>query len=132
MSEVLLSLPADSLTGVRIPPNEPQMELRRRLAVSLFSDGLLPGAAACKMAGMGKAEFQNMLGERGVTQPLEISELEEEIANMKLVPEAGPVAPELPNPFFSRVLLPGFASLQANLSGGVDSSDAISQMREQR
>ena len=70
MEDVTLTLPAESLIGIRIPPRELQQELRRRLAAALFSDGILSGAAACRMAGMGKAEFQFMLGERGITQPL--------------------------------------------------------------
>jgi predicted HTH domain antitoxin len=47
-----------------------EAELRRRLAAALFSDGIISGAAACRMAGMDKAEFQFMLGERGQRQPL--------------------------------------------------------------
>ncbi len=82
MPDVLLALPADSLIGVRIPPKELQAELRRRLAAALYSDGIISGAAACRMADMGKAEFQHMLGERGVRQPMDISDLEQDLANL--------------------------------------------------
>ena len=82
MQDVTLTLPAESLIGVRIPPRELEAELRRRLAAALFSDGILSGASACRMADMGKAEFQFMLGERGITQPLEESDLEQEISNL--------------------------------------------------
>jgi predicted HTH domain antitoxin len=34
------------------------------------------------MAGMGKAEFQHMLGERGVNQPLAAHDLEQDLENL--------------------------------------------------
>ena len=36
------------------------------------------------------------------------------------------------NPFLTRKLLPGFAELQAKLSGGTDSAQIISEMRDGR
>lgn len=82
MQAVTLTLPADSLIGVRIPPHELERELRSRLAAALFSDGILAGAAACRMAGMSKAEFQHMLGERGISQPLAASDFEQDLENL--------------------------------------------------
>lgn len=82
MHDVTLTLPADSLIGVRIPPRELESELRRRLAAALFSDGILSGASACRMAGMGKAEFQHLLGERGITQPLGENDYAQEWGNL--------------------------------------------------
>lgn len=77
-----LTLPAESLIGVRIPPHELERELRSRLAAALFSDGILSGASACRMAGMGKAEFQHMLGERGIAQPLADPDFEQDLENL--------------------------------------------------
>lgn len=82
MPDVTLTLPAESLIGVRIPPRELHDELLRRLAAALFSDGILSGASACRMAGMGKAEFQFMLGERGVSQPLDAPDFEQDVNNL--------------------------------------------------
>ncbi len=82
MQDVTLTLPGESLIGVRIPPRELHHELRRRLAAALFSDGILSGASACRMAGMNKAEFQFMLGERGITQPLGEQDFEQDLSNL--------------------------------------------------
>jgi predicted HTH domain antitoxin len=82
MQAITLTLPADSLIGVRIPRRDLEMELRRRLAAALFTDGILSGVSACRMAGMGKAEFQHMLGERGVNQPLAAHDLEQDLENL--------------------------------------------------
>ena len=82
MENMLLTLPRESLVGVRIPPRELHDELRRRLAAALFSDGILAGAPACRMAGMGKAEFQHLLGERGISQPLDETDYEQDLGNL--------------------------------------------------
>lgn len=82
MQGMTLNLPAESLVGVRIPPRDLEHELRRRLAAALFSDGVLSGASACRMAGMTKAEFQHMLGERGISQPLDEPDYEEDLSNL--------------------------------------------------
>lgn len=82
MRAMTLTLPPESLIGVRIPPRELHQELLRRLAAALFSDGILSGASACRMAGMGKAEFQHMLGERGIAQPLDEADFEQDLSNL--------------------------------------------------
>jgi predicted HTH domain antitoxin len=82
MQAMTLTLPPESLIGVRIPPRELRQELLRRLAAALFSDGILSGASACRMAGMGKAEFQHLLGERGIAQPLDETDFEQDLSNL--------------------------------------------------
>ena len=82
MDNLTLTLPAESLVGVRIPPQELHNELRRRLAVALYADGILSGASACRMAAMGKAEFQYLLGERGIAQPLDEHDYAQDLANL--------------------------------------------------
>ena len=77
-----LTLPAESLVGIRIPPRDLPQELVRRLAMNLFADGVLSGASACKMAGLSKAEFQHLLGERGIVQPLGELDYEQDLKNL--------------------------------------------------
>ena len=83
MQDVTLRLPGDSLIGVRIPPKELEGELRRRLAAALFSDGIVSNAAACRMAELEKTEFQHLMGEREVPQPLGNRDLEQDLANFR-------------------------------------------------
>ena len=47
----------------------------------------------------------------------------------KIVPFA---APKSGSPFATRKLLPGFAELQAGMSGGIDSTEIVSDMRDGR
>lgn len=83
MNDFVLTLPGDALASARIPPGEMERELRRRLAAALFADGIVGGAAACRLADMEKAEFQHWLGERGIAQPLGIADYEQERENLK-------------------------------------------------
>lgn len=83
MKDLELRIPREALLSIRLPPKELEGELRRRLAMALFSDGILSNAAACSMSGLGKAEFQRLLGERGIAQPLGESDLEEDLANLE-------------------------------------------------
>jgi len=82
MNDLVLTLPGDALATARIPPAEMERELRRRLAAALFCDGIVGGAAACRLAGMEKAEFQHWLGERKITQPLGVPDYQEERENL--------------------------------------------------
>jgi hypothetical protein len=43
--------------------------------MAFFSDGILSGAAACRIAGMEKAYFQFLLGERENIQPFGESDI---------------------------------------------------------
>lgn len=84
MDDMILTLPGDALANARIPPAEMERELRRRLAAALFSDGIVGGAAACRLAGMDKAEFQHWLGEHGITQPLVAADYRQERENLAI------------------------------------------------
>ncbi len=78
MKDLVMTLPGEALASAKIPPADLERELRRRLAAVLFSDGIVGGAAACRLADMSKTEFQHWLGERGIQQPLGPSDYERE------------------------------------------------------
>ena len=81
MNDLVLTLPGESLVGARIPRPQLQSELRLRLAMALYADGILAGAAACRMAGVDKVVFQFRLGERGICQPLDAHDVESDLEN---------------------------------------------------
>lgn len=83
MNDLVLTLPGEALATARIPPGELEQELRRRLAAALFSDGILGGAAACRLAGMEKADFQHWLGEHRIPQPHGATDYDLERENLK-------------------------------------------------
>lgn len=83
MKGMLLETPEEVLASARIPRPQLESELRRRLAAALYADGVIGGSAACKLAGLEKAEFQHWLGEHGIVQPLDGSDFEIERRNLE-------------------------------------------------
>ena len=83
MKGMSLVIPEEVVVSAKIPRSQLEPELRRRLAAALFTDGVISGAAACKLAGMEKAEFQYWLGEHGVAQPLDFSDFQLERSNLE-------------------------------------------------
>jgi hypothetical protein len=83
MKGMLLEIPGEVLVSAKIPRQQLEVELRRRLAAALFADGVIGGAAACKLAGLAKPEFQHWLGEHGVSQPLDVPDFQSERDNLE-------------------------------------------------
>lgn len=83
MKGMMLEIPEEVLASAKIPRAQMESELRRRLAAALYTEAVIGGAAACKLAGLGKAEFQHWLGEHGITQPLDGSDYETERDNLE-------------------------------------------------
>jgi predicted HTH domain antitoxin len=83
MKGMLLEIPGEVVASAKIPRPLLEAELRRRLAAALFADGVIGGAAACKLAQLNKAEFQHWLGEHGIAQPLDISDYQSERENLE-------------------------------------------------
>lgn len=83
MKGMLLEIPEEVLASAKIPRQQLEAELRRRLAATLFADGVIGGYAACLLAGLEKAEFQHWLGEHGVAQPLDFSDFQLERSNLE-------------------------------------------------
>ncbi len=81
MADFLISIPEDALAGARISRDRLEPELRKELALQLYREGIVSGAGACRMAGMGKAEFQFLLGERGIAQQLRRQDLAKDMEN---------------------------------------------------
>jgi len=83
MKGMMLEIPEEVLASAKIPRAQLESELQRRLAAALYTQAVIGGRAACKLAGLGKAEFQHWLGEHGITQPLESSDFEIERDNLE-------------------------------------------------
>ena len=83
MKGMMLDIPEEVLASAKIPRAQLESELRRRLAAALYTEAVIGGAAACKLAGLGKAEFQHWLGEHGIAQPIKGSDYQIERDNLE-------------------------------------------------
>jgi len=80
---MLLEIPEEVFSSAKIPRQQLESELRRRLAAALYTDGVIGGGSACKLAEMGKSEFQYWLGEHGMRQPLDLTDYQSERKNLE-------------------------------------------------
>lgn len=52
MENLLIEIPEDVISHLRLPPRNLKQELKKELAVHLYAEGLLPQASACRLAGL--------------------------------------------------------------------------------
>lgn len=97
MNNVMISIPGDALAGVKIPRQNLDAELKKHLALQLYRAGLVTGAAACRIAGVGKAEFQFLLGEAGICQQYDLEDYHQDLENLRAW-EAGESSSAIPRP----------------------------------
>ena len=70
----------DSITqSIRLPEERMAEELLKELAIALYAHGLLSFGKARELAGVGKYEFGQLLGEHGVLRHYGREELEDDL-----------------------------------------------------
>ena len=82
MKDVTLTLPGEALVRTKIPRHRLQRELKKELALQLYREGLISGFGACCLADMGKLEFQDLLGQRGIPQQYDVEDYEQDLENL--------------------------------------------------
>ncbi|MCC5634835.1 UPF0175 family protein [Nostoc sp. CHAB 5844] len=74
-----LSIPDSVLSAIRLPEKRIEQELLVELALALYSQELLSFGKARELARMGKYEFGQLLGERGINRHYELEELQDDL-----------------------------------------------------
>ena len=77
---IQLQIPDSVAQALRVPEERIEQELLRELAVSLYARGFLSFGKARELAGLGKYEFGQLLGTRGVSRHYGREELEDDLA----------------------------------------------------
>jgi len=75
-----LEIPDSVARAMRLPATNQSKQLLVELAVALYSQGILSFGKARELAGMGKAEFGILLGERNVGRHYGEEELKDDLA----------------------------------------------------
>ena len=78
--EIALSIPDTIIQAIRLPEAQVGPALTEELAVMLYLRGYLSFGKARELAGMGKYEFGQLLGERGVSRHYGDEDLAEDVA----------------------------------------------------
>lgn len=61
-----IDLPSDVLDAIAAPPEDREPIVRQELAVSLYREGYLSFGKARELAGLSKAAFHRLLGDRKI------------------------------------------------------------------
>ena len=76
---VQLHIPDSVACAIRLPEERIAQELLEELAIALYAQGLLSFGKARELAGMGKYEFGQLLGKRGIRRHYGREELEDDL-----------------------------------------------------
>lgn len=79
MSQLILKIPEDVVDALRLPPDEVDAELLKELALALYQRSALSSGKACRLAGMTRWEFEELLGQRRIPRHYTEENLEEDI-----------------------------------------------------
>lgn len=79
VSQLVLKIPGDVVDALRLPPDEVDAELHKELALALYQRGVLSSGKACRLAGMTRWEFEELLGQRKILRHYTEENLDEDI-----------------------------------------------------
>ncbi len=80
MSVRVLKIPAEVVDALRVPPDEIEDELKKKLALALYQRGILSSGKARILSGMIRSEFEELLGKRTIHRHYTEIDLGEDIA----------------------------------------------------
>lgn len=75
-----LPIPDSVVQAVRLPEKRLQTEMLLELAIALYAQDMLSFGKARELAGLGKYEFGQVLGRRGIARHYGTAELEDDLA----------------------------------------------------
>ncbi len=75
-----IEIPDEVMSALKLPPRTASHDLRVELAIHLVAEGLLPVAAACRLADLPRVAFEDLLNQRGIpTSPQARDELDRDL-----------------------------------------------------
>lgn len=86
MRGVHIDIPPDVADGLRLPPPEAEVRLKRELAARLYEKRILSLSLARRLAGMTRWQFHEWLTEQGIARDYGVDELEADAAAIRDLP----------------------------------------------
>ncbi len=78
--ELEVRIPDSVAQAIRLPEDQIEGEILQELAIALYARGLLSFGKARELAQMGKYEFGQLLGQRGIARHYGTEELTDDLA----------------------------------------------------
>jgi len=79
MARLLLEIPEEVRSAMRLPPREIERELKKELALALYQREVLSLGKARSLAGLTRWEFEELLGQRRIPRHYTEEDLGEDI-----------------------------------------------------
>jgi predicted HTH domain antitoxin len=76
---ISVTVPDDVVAALKLPPRSMRSDLRKKLAVHLVAEGLLPVASVCRLAGWSRLAFERLLGERKIPAGYTTDDLDQDV-----------------------------------------------------
>jgi predicted HTH domain antitoxin len=87
MESVIIEIPPDVISAVKLPRKELDKALKIELAIHLYATGILPFGPARRLAGLSKLEFHALLGQRRIARQYEVEDYEKDLLNIEWMSE---------------------------------------------
>lgn len=84
MSVIRIDIPEEIIAAGKIPKNKRVVdELKKEMAIHLYSRGILSLGGARRLAGMGKVDFHILLGQRMVSRHYDVEDYKKDKKNLR-------------------------------------------------
>lgn len=80
MKKLVIEIPREIASALRIPPEAAKREVLKELALALYARQILPLGKARHLASMTRRDFEDLLGERHIARAYTQEDLDEDIA----------------------------------------------------
>jgi len=83
MSSLIIEIPADVVSTIRLPRKELDRALKIELALHLYATGILSFGPARRLADRSKMEFHFLLGQRHIERQYSLEDFDKDLANLE-------------------------------------------------
>jgi predicted HTH domain antitoxin len=77
---LMLEIPDAAADAMRLPRQEVEAELRKELALVLYSRGVFSAGKAAEFSGLARLAFEQLLCDRQIERPFSLEELDRDLA----------------------------------------------------
>jgi predicted HTH domain antitoxin len=64
--DIVLTIPSSLVQEMKLPPDTAQEEIQKELALSLYQRGIITSAQACRLSGLNRYQFEDLLYKRHI------------------------------------------------------------------
>lgn len=78
--DIILTIPSSLVQEMKLPPDTIREEITNELALSLYQRGIITSAQACRLTGLDRFQFEELLWKRHIPVHYSEEDLNQDIA----------------------------------------------------